>query len=299
MSNTTTLANLTSNADELDAHGGTLPEAWHTIRARWTAYLERQPTPVDDLAAAILDGAGPDDLDRLTLAAHGHVQATPQVTAPIRDDLAGHVLAALKDAYRPVAGDNYAAMAAAYTAAGKRYAKAVATIDPDTPAGDLLEASTAVRSSWAEVEPLAAELDTLLERVTVAARLAAAVSGNTPGQIDTPHLLALATTPRQKDDRRAVWAAWEDKDEAPRGGKWTRLARLGTPLAAPTRLEDWHPYRRPEPIGRKPALSGPRARDYITVEWDPELGETFENKRDEMWATIREERKQRAHQHVS
>lgn len=284
--NSTRLAALIRDAEDLATHGGTLPDEWHTIRERWADYVDRQPTPVDDLATAILTGQH-DDLDRLTLAAYGHRTATPQVTAPLREELAGHVLDALTDAYATVAADNYATAARAYTAAGKRYSKAVSTVDPDASPSTLLDTTAATRSAWAEVEPLAVELDTLLERVKVAARLAH------PGQIDTPHLIALAVTPRPKEDRRALWAAWEGgTEDAPRGGKWTRLARNGTPIAAPTRLEDWQPYRRPEPIHRQSIPSQPRARDFVTIEWDTELGETFEQKRDETWASIAQQRQQ-------
>lgn len=284
--NTTRLAEFRHNVETLACHGASLPGDWTETVERWTAYVERTIEPTDDLAHAILAGADEDTIERLTLTALVHRSTSATTTAPLHDEIAGHVLAALRAAYKPTEGDVYACMAAAYTEVGTRFIKAVETIDPDTNPRDLLDATSAKRAAWAEVEPLAAELTDRLELL----KSAAALAGVT---MTTEAVLALATTPTKETDRRALWAAWEDTPtpsgkntprggvllNTPRGGRWTTLARTGVKMAAPASLDKHTPYRRPEPMQSAVIATGPRRAGRVQITWDTEAGETFESKR--------------------
>lgn len=285
--NTTRLADLRADVETLAAHGATLPEGWATITQRWTDYVDRTVTPADDLAEAVIDGADPDTLERLTLAALVHAGSNAATTAPLHDHIAGRVHAALWAAYTPHAAATFAEMAKGYSALGKRFTTAVETVDPDTSPRDLLEASAATRAAWAEVEPLAAELDARLELLTTAARLAGITT--TPGSV-----LGLATTTTASTDRRALWAAWENTPrpgvgantprpngatKTPRGGRWTMTLRAGAKLAAPPTPDKHTPCPRLEEIQTAVIATGPRRGGREQVTWDPEAGETFESKR--------------------
>lgn len=261
--NITQLSTFTNAVTEATAAGGTTPAEYDRILQAWRDFAETTNTatgPVDELAEAVIEGAPEDRVRDLMTCAYA-LDVDPMKRATVAQTVAGRVLAALRESYETVAADNYETARKAFDTTATRFAKALDTIDPDTPSDQLLTATAAQRSAWAEIPPLADELDTRLLALAATARLA--------GTDSTPDgLLAFAVTPGEKDDRRAIWQAWED--DTPRGGRWTALARTGQKITAPA-LADWQHYRRPAPLETHTVAVG--NGQYVNVTIDPEKGE--------------------------
>ncbi|WP_420111627.1 hypothetical protein [Pseudactinotalea sp.] len=220
-------------------HGGTIPAAYRKAEQRWDAWIEASnASPMTALTNAYADGADEDTLATLRAAALITEAATAPQLATVRNSVAPAAYSALRAAYSPQAGKNYAKLAEQYNTAAAEFVRLAQIIDPESDAKNLVSADEDTRRAWLEAELIAGKLDTLAPILADAALLAGA---NVKGE---PALIGLLTDPKSAH-RRRVYEAWNANDN--RCNKWSALIALDVDLRAAD-LGEHCPYREPRPL---------------------------------------------------
>lgn len=224
--------------DELERMGGTIHDQTRAAVNGWHAFCRAQTAPdpaADDLAAAILNGADPEDMTATARAAAAHHRLGAEDYAAVREAVARKVLPRLRTLVATHDGPENAATARdAFRQAAARFTAAAEIVDPRTPAADLIDGTARTRKAWTDGQTIAGELNAALYRLELAAR----VNGQ---HLDGP---ALVTDPDAVHglDARALWEAWEAPDPVDR---WAGLWALGLDLDAPDWADTHATTRRP------------------------------------------------------
>lgn len=240
----------------LTATGVTSPEL-DRIRGVWEAFnASSDGSPhADRLAAAILDGADPDQIHQLHAAALAEAAATSVHAASVVNHVAAPLNQAARAAWADVQGTVMTAAKARYEKAVKTFTKHAAVVDPELDANAVVKLNTAERNAWLGAQEAAGELQTAADLLV----LVASVSGRP----DTPeHVLSLVCTPGEHH-RRKVWDAYETKGKT---GRWGALHALGVTLEAGD--TDTPAYRKPRPVEQRQVAVARGITRLVTV--DPE-----------------------------
>lgn len=238
-----------------------LPPEIVTLRGRLSDFTVRTGTPMADrLAAAVLDADTDADTDLLWSASLAEAASTPASHNDLLNTIRSRVHAQIREHYAAHAIAVYESVGEKFTAAAEAFTAAAATVDPETPAELIIDATDRIRKAWRSAEIHAAELHRLLEPL-----LAAAVLAKICGD-DADALLPL-TVDTDGLHRREVWSAWETEQredqemravaahsifatDAPtrsRCGRWSALLALGAKLRA-CPADAFTEYRRPRPM---------------------------------------------------
>jgi hypothetical protein len=243
----------------------------------------------DRLAEAVLgDGGDIPGLYAAALAEASGASAAPDVLEPLH----GRILAAMQAVYAPSAQAHYRVLRDRFNTTAKAFASCAKLVDPGTGADAVIGDSHALEA-WRDAAVHAAALDDLVEPVVAAAEL---VRG--PGE---PSGLGVSRAPLEIGlfvgdleylHRRQLWAAWLDQpvpqvgplttpalkpptqSEPTRGGRWTRLHRIGAPIRCVGDPVGMDLYGAPQPMGVKqvtqPAGAADNPRRPEWVRFDPE-----------------------------
>lgn len=243
--------------------GVDLPAEVTELRARLKDFQRRDGGhAMRDRFADALIGADPEaDIDLLWACALAEVAVTPALLAELRDAVHLRMHRAIRAAYAPHAVTIYESVAAKFDAAATRLTAAVAVVDVEAPAADLIDGTDKQRKAWKDAAVATAELNRLLVGLKAAAVLAEVCD-------DTADNLLPLTVHTGELHRRDIWAAWElDEHEAAaakaarsdtaftvprdvtvsRTGRWGALLRLGAKVRA-CPPDSFAPYRRPKPM---------------------------------------------------
>lgn len=237
-------------------NGGTITSDYQAILDRWAGFLELNNQAAANLAAAVTAGTT-EDLATLRALAVAEATATSVSEATVTNAVAAQVYEALSTEYAPVAAANYERIRQAFNTTAAKLTKAIETVHPDAAPEELMSATAAVRTAWADAPMLALELDALAAVLSEAASLAGYRTGM------KSHTIGL-TINTDGLHRRRVWEAWDNTTG--RARHWGALLDLGATIEAPA-LEDYEAYREPEPITVTQERQG---IGWVNVEHDPE-----------------------------
>lgn len=250
---------LTTSIRTVTEAGGSTTSEYDRVHNRWDEYNTREYSAQAQLGAALLGDAPMErigELHGLALAAN----ASNQEKATVHNALAGSVYPALRDEYSKTAESNYKTLAKKFNETAATFAKACASIPPETPAEQLIHASEAKRRAWTDAGVASMELTAQLPALIEAARLAGL---NLRTNDDA---LGLTIKPGELH-RRLVWEAWHTNTG--RTGRWGAILTLGAPIEA-TPLNEYTHYREARPIETRYEYNGVGHRP---IEVDPEDGE--------------------------
>jgi hypothetical protein len=215
--------------------------------------------------AVLGDGGDIPGLYAAALAEASGTNAAPDVLEPLH----GAVLAALQTIYAPHAKAHYRVLRDRFNAIAKAFVRCAGSVDPGRGAADAIIGNPDALQSWRSSLLHADELDALVEPVVACAELVRGPS--------EPSGLGVSRVPLELPlfvdldgiHKRRAWEAWTDqpeqhvgplttpalqspaKPEPTRGGRWTRLHRIGAPIRAIDNPEDIDMYGPPQPIGVK------------------------------------------------
>jgi hypothetical protein len=224
------------------------PDAWTELRDRWLRYQAMDTPVTEQLARAITDGAGDDQIGRLRAASYSEwfpVHADSQIGI-----VNAAVHGALERLYRPVAAKHYASLRGKFDELAARFSKAANTVDVDMDGNETVHLSQAAREAWVAAPNLAQHLDDMTYPLGCAAAL---INGHVELlTLDEQYpcwLIPLVVEPNRRHHRRRLWECIDSDD---RTGKWGPLCRrIGAKLRAHPRPDEIEAYRRPEPIAVK------------------------------------------------
>jgi hypothetical protein len=241
------------------------PPEWDSLRERLTDYQRLPLKAADRLVAAVVaptKGADVTELHALALAE----TASPPQQAEVDNQVTAAVEHRLLEIYSKVAQANYKKAAASFDAIAKNLARAVSTVDPETPAAVMARVDTPDehRRAWSDAETAAHQLTALVELLIAAAELA----GTT---IDLVEGVPALCVDFGSLHRRRAWEAWETGNDT-RTQRWGAVTKLGATIRA-CPLDEFQPYRRPalKELRQEQVPGAPRGtiRQY---EYDPEDG---------------------------
>lgn len=250
------LATLTSAVNTVVTAGGSTTSEYERILTRWEDYTTSTYSARDQLATALLGDTPMErvaELHGLALAEN----AGNQEKAVVNNELAARIFPALTAEYAKTAHANYNTLADTFNATAKTFTKAADTIDPETPAEQLIHATEAKRRAWSDAGVAALELTAQMPALMEAARL----SGKPVNRTDDALGLTVQTGTHH---RRRVWEAWANTTG--RTGRWGALHTLGATIEA-TPLDEYTRYREARPIETRYERSGYGHRP---VQIDPE-----------------------------
>ena len=252
------------------------PARWLEMDDALTGYLALTNTATQRLAEQIVNPAKNTDVALLRALAIAEQSETPGAIAALNAAVVAAVQREMLSAYEPVARDNYAAVAADFNAAAKRFTAAAAIVDPESDANRMVTADDAERQAWLDAELQAATLDTLVPPLIAATQLAGVRIDTANEEINQPWWTAPIddaavfglTADAGTLHRRNVWQAYDN--DSGRTGKWGALTALGAEIRAP-KLDEFTPYRRPAPIvHRQEQIPGQPLGTVRMVSYDPE-----------------------------
>lgn len=246
---------LDTHTQAVDSLGIAPPDEWLDLRIRFDAFASRQPTAVQRLTDAFLDGDDVDDIYPLAIA---EVAAMPPHHAQVVATLKAAVLTRLRTIYEPHALANYKTVAAQFDSAATKFTNAVVTVDCEQPAAQLINAPEKLRKAWSDSEQLACRLSALMTTLQAAAALAGVSCPRSEEMIT----LCVDTIGLH---RRRVWEAWEATGT--RTGRWGALVALGARVRAHNLNDGFEPYAQPKPMEVRQIRQGPGIRQ---VPFDPE-----------------------------
>jgi hypothetical protein len=242
------------------------PKAWTELRDRYEAYRHLDMPACSKLIDAVIAPAKTTDVTTwhaLSIAERvGHTMTGIQ--ADIDQAVAAAVEQRLRELYAPAAAGNYDKAAARFDTAAAAFTAAATTTDVEADAAEMVKAPDDQRDAWLEAERYAAELDSLVPLLTVAAQLAG-VDVNP----DDGTELTMCANPTDAH-RRPLWTAWSDKQG--RTGRWGQLAKIGAQIRSGS-LGDITPYRRPRDIETRQVPVPGQVGIYQFVTFDPETDE--------------------------
>ena len=219
------------------------PAAVEALRQRLEDFQRQahDTAVVDQLTAHLIDGTDADvaALWAAACAEHGTPgPAKQELMLAIRE----RVNRAARDAYTSVAATNYGIAAERFNDAAQAFTDA-ATIDPNTPADQVVAASEKIRKAWSACATHAAELDKALPVMRAAAELAGICGSDPDDALD----LAVDANGLPREQILAAWTI-EDREavaqrqandgfsRAPvthtRCGRWAALLAAGATLRA-------------------------------------------------------------------
>jgi hypothetical protein len=275
--------------DQLAAAGLPPPAEFAQLRER----LGELQTAVSDgrtqtaqLIAAVLHG-GADIKAAYAMALAEYTPAAEDVLTPTY----AAALAELQRIYGPSARAHYRVLRDRFDKAAKAFASCAKLIDPASGADAVIGDGHALQA-WKDAGTYADRLDELVEVVAAAAELVRGPAEPAGlGVSRVPFLLPLFVD-LDGVHRREAWAAWEDqpmptigplttpalqppaKSEPTRGGRWTRLHRIGAPIRCVDDPVGMDLYGAPQPMGVKqvtqPAGAADNPRRPEWVRFDPE-----------------------------
>jgi hypothetical protein len=233
--------------DTLANAGIAAPREFETVRRNYDDYRRMQLTAAERLAHAVTNPAKHDDLNALHAMALAE-QAHPGQQAAVDGVVAGVIEARLRELYAPHAKDIYGKAAVRFNGVAEAFAAAASVTDVETTdAADVAAMADDQRAAWTAAAALAAELDTALSLLTVAAQLAGVDVNDETGSVVS---LCVDTTTAAK---RVLWAAWDVRGT--RTGRWGALAAAGARIAAQP-LETIQPFPRPAPLEHRLVPTG-------------------------------------------
>lgn len=255
-----------SGRNTILTRAGFEPPAEHQALTERLAAYKSLTTPVTDkLIEAIVSGTG--DIESLRAAAraeHAESRLDDAVETAIANRLAEIVREGAQDAYK--------AVQRAFNDAADKFAKAVAVIDPETAAEDVIALGDLKKQqAWRDAADLAAELDRLLLPLAAAATNAGA---HHPAENDstgsrTPHtyamVIGLTVDSTGVDNIRDIWDPWFDAEG--RAHTWGALLKAGARIRA-VDLADYAPARIPQRKLQRKVLREDQTYEFIEV--DPE-----------------------------
>jgi hypothetical protein len=231
------LSTFTRAVETVITAGGSTTSEYERILNRWLEFNERESTAQGQLAAALLGDAPIERLAELYGLALAE-NSGPQEKAVVTNELSARVFPALTSEYAKTAAANYTTLAEKFNSTAAAFTKAAGTIDPETPAEQLIHASEAKRRAWTDAGVHSMELTSQMPALMEAARLA----GTPVNRPDDALGLTILTGTLH---RRRVWEAWATTTG--RTGKWGALLTLGATIEA-TPLDEYTRYREPRPI---------------------------------------------------
>lgn len=258
------LANLVADVERITDAGGTVPADFHRIYEAYQAanrLLIDGDDSYDDLLDAVLAG----NPSKVAKAARDYVTGRAMAkNYEVRNRIARDVRDKLRQLYATVAADNYETIRQQWQADADAFAELSSKVDTNAPAEAILHASAEARAGWEYAPVHARDLDIGASVLTAAARLAGA-------KVD--ELKFALTVGVNGLKRRAVWAAWDDKEH--RCGRWGALLAAGAALRT-VPLDQVESYRRPKPIETR-YVPGDLPGSWRPVEFDPEEEEEGAN----------------------
>lgn len=259
---------LINHLDTIAKQGGTVSPGVATIRSNWEKYQEARiaDTALDDLTKAVANTKA------LTAKEAKHFWDQARL-AGVRDDqnetdraVAQATLKALRDEYaKSNAKANYQLAVDQYNEAAQALTEALAVVDPDLTADEVLPLNQEARDAYLQAPVLAAELTRAEEFLQTSAALA-----EIP-EADSKQTQIGLTINWDKAHRRRVWEAWDNTDS--RAGKWKHLISTGAKLHA-EQLDNLKEFADLAAIEIRQKHSGIGIRQY---EFDPE-DEDYENR---------------------
>lgn len=251
------IGTLTAQVTAVITAGGTTTKEYDRILARWNDYNAQPSTAQQQLTAAILGKETPERIAELNALALAE-QADHVTRATVTNEVAAEVYPVLRSEYAKTAAANYTTLAEKFNDTARTLTEAMDAVDIETAPEQLMSGTDEQRNAWAHAPALAASLTSQVPALADAARLAGltihGADGTLPLTVDPGNL-----------HRRRVWEAWESGTG--RAGKWGALITLGATIEAPD-LEDYKPYRRPEPIETRYEQVGPGMHRPVQI--DPE-----------------------------
>ena len=218
---------LLSLLDAIADQGGTVSAGAQTIRANWEKYQEArtQDNALDNLTQAVASTKALSDKDaknywdqaRLAGAIYNQDKTDSAVAQATLDALREEYAKSNAKANHQLAVDQYNEAAQALTAA-------LAVVDPDLTADEVLLLDQTARDAYLAAPMLAAQLTQAEEFLQASAALARVPEADTKRT-----QIALAIN-WDKAHRRRVWEAWDNTDS--RAGKWKHLIDTGAQLHA-------------------------------------------------------------------
>lgn len=261
------LTTLVSDVEQIIDAGGTVPEEFHSIYAAYRAanqlLIEGENT-YTDLLDTVLSGS-PSKVNKA--ARHYVVGLAMAKNYDTRNRLAQDVRNELLRLYATVASTNYETVRQQWQKLADEFTALSSKVDTNAAAETILHSSAEARTAWEYAPAHARDLSTGANVLLLAARLA----GVKPAKGKVDELLVGLTVDANGLKRRAVWAAWDDKEH--RCGRWGALLAAGARLRA-VPLGQAESYRRPKPIETRYVRGG---LGWRPVEYDPEEEEAEES----------------------
>lgn len=244
----TRFTDLTKAVEAIVAAGGSVTAEYNRIINRWQEFRNAPDDAQERLSAAILGNSTPEEIAHLRAQAQVQQAATAVQQAEVINGVESAVLAALTKEYKAVAQENYETFREAFNDAAASFTETINTVDPDTPARDVVNDTGARRKAWADGPILASKLDTIAGHLAAAATAAGVKLPPKTGQLGL-----IINAP--KAHRRRVWEASETT--AGNTGKWGALIKAGATIEAPA-LQDYKPYAEPaDPYIKRVHSPGP------------------------------------------
>lgn len=235
------LARLMDDVDTVAAAGATVPDEYTRVVDRWKLHHQLDTQAISDTYIdMVLGDAEPAELSRQRSLVFAS-DTNPATAADLTNTLGTRIYQAARAAYDTVADANYRHLQAEFNTTAAALTKALAAIDPDTPAEQAVTLGDRQRKAWTDAALHAVDLDNRLPALWAAAKLAHLSLAAMP---EADQRFALVITPGEHH-RRRVWEAIDTTDG--RTGRWGALTALGVPIAA-VDLSAYKPYRRPKPL---------------------------------------------------
>jgi hypothetical protein len=245
------IAALNDHALAVEAHApGTITDRFRSIVEAYQTIARRELDALEDLADAVLSGAGEDTLAARHDAALLHSAQGPVSRATVRNDLEARVFPALRREARTMAASAWAVISEKYNGTADKYAAARKKVEGKMDMTKLLQAPKTVQAAYLSLAGLEAELDAL------ASALVACLSLAGERGADTPEGVLSATVDATGVHRRRVREAFESSD------RWANVVTTGASLQAPEDLEDFKPARPLAAIETKQDHNGIGVRQY-------------------------------------
>ncbi|SDQ49723.1 hypothetical protein [Leucobacter chromiiresistens] len=234
----------------IEAAGGEFTDEYHRLIRRRTECDPSTINAAQQYAEAVISDADPTQVAMWGTLALAQTTASSVDEATVRNGLARALAPVLDAEIAKTAVKNYEKFRRQFNTAATAFTKAHDIIPATTDPGDLINASSEIRTAWAEGQSLAHNFDGLVPTLTAAATIAGTQTSNPIGLILNTEGL----------HRRRVWEAWTGPN------RWTALLQLGATIHA-VALEEYEDYREPAPMQQRHIRGDVGWR---TVDVDPE-----------------------------